>query len=242
VTRWFPSMGDAGPEGPLVLCVNGAGGGTAEFRQWTDMAAGRAWFVPVVLPGRERRIAEPLPTRLPDLVADLAAAVARLPDRSVSFFGYSLGALITFELSRALPSTVRHLFVGGQRPPNLPQGDPVVSTASDDELTAYLRDLGGTPGELLADAHFMRHYLRWLRADMSLAEGYRHEPGSTVACPVTLFTGASDHTSDAGDWAGWRSMTRAAFTHVRMPGGHFFLRSEGRAIVDHVCRTLTGPA
>src|SRR5205823_4375590 len=78
----------------------------------------------VQLPGRQNRILEEPYTSLAALIAALAAALGPYFDRPFAFFGHSLGALIAFDLARALrrhgQPEPAHLFVSGHRAPQLP--------------------------------------------------------------------------------------------------------------------------
>src|SRR5688572_28408903 len=101
------------PSAPLRLfCLPYAGGGAAAYRPWVRALAGVAEVVPLLLPGRESRFAEPAADRVdalvPGLVDGLAPELAAdaADPRPYAVFGHSMGALIAFELCRALRDAV----------------------------------------------------------------------------------------------------------------------------------------
>src|SRR5262245_3757998 len=79
-----------------------AGRGASLFFPWR--AALPAWIelVSVQLPGREGRIGEPAFQRLNAAVAALLLEIVPLLEGPYAFFGHSMGALLCFELARAL--------------------------------------------------------------------------------------------------------------------------------------------
>jgi medium-chain acyl-[acyl-carrier-protein] hydrolase len=55
---------------------------------------------PIQLPGRENRLREPPVTGIQTVVENLASELSLYLDRPYILYGYSLGALIAFELAR----------------------------------------------------------------------------------------------------------------------------------------------
>jgi surfactin synthase thioesterase subunit len=106
-----------------LLCLPFAGAGASFFRPWRRLGVEGVDVVPVQLPGREARIAEPLYTDvheaadglLPELLADLPD-----PAGPLALFGHSLGAVLAYELARRLVTAgvaVDRLFVSGSPGP-----------------------------------------------------------------------------------------------------------------------------
>src|SRR5215467_15197573 len=83
-----------------LFCFPYAGGGASLFRLWSDSLPPEIDMCPVHLPGREGRLKEPPFTSLTPLIQALAQALRPYMDIPFVFFGYSMGALISFELAR----------------------------------------------------------------------------------------------------------------------------------------------
>jgi medium-chain acyl-[acyl-carrier-protein] hydrolase len=239
--RWCPGA-SAQTSLPALLCLAGAGGCPSEFRSWSEAMSGQTQVIPIALPGRERRIRETPYEVLPDLITELTAEAAPALARPFALFGYSLGALVMYELARMLPPdhqrNLLHLFVGGQAAPSWRQTDRARSCHSDDELIAYLRALGGTPDEILNSRTFMRPYLACLRADLALADGYLYAGPARLSCPLTVFAGRRDPATDPTSLPAWAQETHGAFRFVQLPGGHFSLRTDRDLVIAEIARSL----
>ncbi len=144
------------------------------------------------LPGRESRLRDPCFTGLEPLVQALPPYL----DMPYAFFGHSLGALIGFELARALVRESRpgpvHLFVSDHSAPQIQNPDPPIHQLPEPDFIKKLRHLNGTPGEVLQHAELMALLLPVLRADFAINETYVYIPGSLLDCPISAFGGLQD--------------------------------------------------
>src|SRR4051812_21173238 len=91
------------PQAPVTLiCVPFAGGGTAAYHGWAALLPPfvQPWMLR--LPGRESRLREQPHHDLLDLAETAADVLAPRLDGPFAFYGHSLGALVAFEIARAL--------------------------------------------------------------------------------------------------------------------------------------------
>src|SRR5712692_2211820 len=81
-----------------------AGSGASAYRRWLTDLAHEDWldFVVVQLPGREKRISEPPYTEIGPLLGELEWVLSALVDLPYVLFGYSMGALLAYELALRL--------------------------------------------------------------------------------------------------------------------------------------------
>src|SRR5579863_61378 len=96
---WLLTLRPGSPVRMRLICFPYAGAGTSIFRNWAGHIPEDIEICAVQLPGKERRLGEPPSRRLPVVAADLAGLLAGTTTQPYSFFGYSLGALIAFELA-----------------------------------------------------------------------------------------------------------------------------------------------
>jgi medium-chain acyl-[acyl-carrier-protein] hydrolase len=223
-----------------------AGGGAALYRTWASGLPSAIDVCPVELPGRGARMGEPLIADMTAMAEHLAAAIGELPGNlPLALFGHSMGARVAFEVARHLDGRVGHLFVSGSPAPgmrrNLSFVDPrPTAELDDDEFRQRLRELGGTPRQVLDHDELMAQVLPIVRADFILIEGYRADPDARLSCPITAFAGTDDPGASASDPAmvGWRQRTTGNSRIVGVDAGHFFLDSHRTELLREVAHDL----
>jgi surfactin synthase thioesterase subunit len=228
-----------------LYCLPYAGASAAVYARWRRRLPAGIEVVPVELPGRGRRMREPLETTVPALLDRVLLEVRPGPGRPFALFGHSMGAILAFELGRRLelqghsPAVV---FVSGTRAPGSRHGLRSSSLKSDAELLAELARLGGTPESVLADAELMEILLPVLRADFEVVASYVGDSACALRAPLVALGGADDETTSDG-LAAWCAHTRSEFSMHVLPGGHFFIHSseaELLAIVSERLRRVPG--
>ncbi|HVX40340.1 MAG TPA: thioesterase domain-containing protein [Gemmatimonadaceae bacterium] len=228
-----------------LFCLPHAGGGASIYRPW--IARLTAIDVqPIQLPGRETRVREPAFTRMDDLVGALADAIAPRLDAPYAIFGYSMGALIAFELTRELrrrrARSPLHLLVAARGAPRLASRRPPIHGLDDAAFVAELLTWNGVPAEIAADRDALAFFLPLLRADMTLCERYVYREEPPLDVPITAFGGATDPDATPEELAAWAHETTAGCALRTFPGGHFFIRDERDALLAAVEQALARPA
>lgn len=226
-----------------LLCFPYAGGGASLFRAWAAAAPPEVEICAVQLPGRESRLSHPPLDGLAErLLPALAEQVLPLFDRPLAFFGYSMGALIGYDLARHLRDRAGRepaaLAVAAYQAPHLPYRAAPIHHLPDEEFIARLRLIGGTPSAVLDNPEFMELMLPALRADFKLCETYRHLPGPPLACPVTAFGGLDDQRIAYADIAAWRQHAAGRFRQHMFAGGHFFFHDAQELLLREVLADL----
>ena len=211
-----------------LFCFPYAGAGALIFRTWSDGLPADVELCPVQLPGRGTRLMEHPFTHLSPLVEALAQGLAPLLDKPFAFFGHSLGALVSFELTRRIRREhgvhpVR-LFVSAGRAPQIPHRDSPIHTLPKKEFLAELRRLNGMPCALLDHEELMEIMLPLLRADFAVYETYVYTNEPPLNCPISAFGGIRDHRVKDSDLEAWRAQTNVSFSLRMFPGDHFFLK------------------
>lgn len=181
-------------------------------------------------------------------MAEVGKALAELEPLPTAFFGHSSGAVVAYELAlwqrRHGHAQPVHLFASGSAAPQVPVRTRV-HRLSDDALREHLRELGGTPPELLDDPRLLKVMLPTLRADFALHETYTYRSAAPLACPITAFGGTEDTEVDPVELALWQTRTQAAFESRLVTGGHFYLHSARDDLLSrmlHALAPLLGPS
>jgi medium-chain acyl-[acyl-carrier-protein] hydrolase len=211
-----------------LFCFPHAGGGTALYHRWSGEFPREFDVVPLLLPGRERRLAEPPLSNLEDLATAAADALASCLDKPFAVFGHSLGALLAYETARTLRRRgllqPMQLFVAAYRAPQLPaKSSPVRNLADADFVKAVQERFGGIPQQIAENAELLTLFLPSLRADFAASETYNYHPEPPLDCPIMALGGVQDGQVSAAELSGWRSHTVAQFSQKMFTGGHFFV-------------------
>ena len=212
-----------------LFCFHHAGGGTFSFRNWAQELSPIVEVYLIQLPGRERRLREPAFTRIEPLIEELKPAIIPHLNQPFAFFGYSMGSLIAFELTRRLRRDYQlypqHLFESAYRAPQLPKTKPPIYDLPDAEFVEELRNLNGTPEEILVNDEIMKLLISTLRGDFAVIETYNYYDEPPLNCPITAFGGLEDTKANREDLAAWSSQTNNHFNLHMLPGNHFFINS-----------------
>lgn len=223
-----------------LFCLAHAGGGASAFRGWADVLPAEVEVCPVQLPGRENRIGERAFDRLEPLVDALADAIDGFLDRPFALFGHSNGALIGFELARALRARGRpgpaHMFPSGRRAPDLPADRAPIHTHPEAEFLAELQELGGIPPQLLEHRELLEMIVPTLRADVAIHETYAFAEQPPLDVGATGYGGLADPKVSRAQMEAWARHFAGPFTLRMFPGGHFYLQDDR----DTTLRTLSG--
>ncbi|MEV6850971.1 alpha/beta fold hydrolase [Actinoplanes sp. NPDC051411] len=218
-----------------LYCFPHAGGAAGEYARWAAHTPGLR-LVAVQPPGRAHNLGARALTAMPELVGEILAQVRFTPP--FALFGHSLGALVAFEVARALGPRPLRLFVSSCPAPPLPGPARPLHLLDDAGLHAGIeRRWGPLPAATRSDRDLLAAALACYRADLTVLETYEHVPGPRLRCPVTAIAGADEPA--AGTWmAGWREHTGRAFESRERPGGHFHTRDDldglGRLLGDTV--------
>ena len=222
-----------------LFCFPYAGGGATTYRTWGHEMPPEIEVCPVQLPGREQRLREKPFTRMAPLVEALAEALDPLFDLPFAFFGHSMGAVIAYELAHRLrpARSPIQLLVSARRPPQLPRED-ATWTLPRDEFRARLREMDGTPQEVLEHEELMELMEPLLRADFELNDTYEPPERPPLELPVTAFGGIGDAEVPRETLAAWGELTTGPFRLRMFPGGHFYLHRQTAPLVAAVSEAL----
>ncbi len=226
-----------------VFCLPYAGGGASAYVRW-QRAQDQLEILPVRLPGREARMAEPSIRRMDVLVEQLSEGLRPYAVGEFAIFGHSMGGLIALELAQRLTADGRlapdHLIVSGGGAPGARErwySDQV----PDSQVIEFIRSLGGTPSQIVDDAELMAVILPVIRADLEICATYEYAPGHKLSFPISLLYGRDDEPI-SDPYAGWKDLTDDL--HVRsFAGGHFFPFAESfREVLDYLLGALARPS
>ncbi len=225
-----------------LLCFPYAGGSALPYRQWAASMPQEIDILPVQLPGRDRRLREPPYTQVEPLVESAVEGLVPYLDRPFAIFGHSMGALVGYEFAQRLRRDHRlepmHLLVSARSAPQLPPKPDEDYKLPDPELIERLREINGTPVEVLEHPELMELMLPVLRADFELNDTYEPIAHPALECPVTAYGGLEDYEVPKEDLDAWRDVTGGSFRLRMFPGDHFFLNQHRNRLIQAVAEDL----
>lgn len=232
---WFEHLSRDNTPRLRLFCFPYAGSTTELYRGWQHWFPEEIDVCLVHLPGRGRRFREHAFTRLLPLVTAIADDLAPFAGLPYALYGHSMGAMIAFELTRELFRRgvgPRRLFVSGSRAPQFPRAEPITFNLPHDRFLAELKQLNGTPREVLENPEIMELFMHILRADFELLETYEYTPGEPLACPVTVYGAVNDQRVPVESCWAWQDQTTADSQVRIFHGDHFFIRAPAPEFVN----------
>lgn len=210
-----------------MFCLPYAGGGAAAYNGLLrELSRTDLTVIPVQLPGRENRIAEPPAFT----IAEIADEVAPATDRPYALYGHSMGARIAFEVVRELrrrgrPGPMR-LYVAGAHPPD--RRVPLATTVDlpDDSFVDQLIRRAGALPELRSVPELRELMMPVLRSDFAWIRNYSYVPEPPLDCPIVACTGLDDAEVGPAQMLGWARHTTAGFRLRTLHGGHLFVKDD----------------
>jgi surfactin synthase thioesterase subunit len=211
-----------------LFCFHYGGTGASVFRDWHQDLPEFVEVVCVQLPGRETLHLEPFLTSLEQVIELAMLALKSSLDRPYIFFGHSLGALISHQLTLRLSangaSQPAHLVVSGR---SAPKDTEIyyenISQLPDEEFIKRLPQYGGTPEVVLHNPELMEIYLPILKADFLISESLL-DASEALDIPISVFGGLRDRM-DREKLGLWSTETTKRFEICMFPGDHFFVNT-----------------
>ena len=225
-----------------LFCFPNAGGSAALYHPWIGAFGNAIDICPVEYAGRGTRSAETNHHSLHALVQSLHADLSPCLDRPFAFFGHSMGALVAYELSHTIrlagKQPPQQLFVSAHCAADLPRRMEDSYTLDDAALTERVRELGGTPPEVLDNRELMALVLPTIRADFEICDTYSYAKSQLLTCPITALGGWEDAWVDETELAAWERHTSAEFDLRMFLGGHFYLQAQQLPLLHFIGRQL----
>ncbi len=225
-----------------LFCFPFSGGGASIFRSWSDAMGENIEVRAVQLPGRESRFMEQRETDLSLLVSNIVDALQDYLDKPFAVFGYSLGALLAFEVSRELRrrnlAMPAHVFVAALGAPQTPPVHPPIAGLDDENFLQQIEYYYQPQGEAWENLELREFLLPVLRDDIALSENYVYTDEEPISSPIDAFAGDLDLGAPPDLVQCWSDQTTDKMTYQSFPGSHFFIDTALSAIQQSVLKSL----
>lgn len=236
-----------------LFCFPYGGGGASMYCDWQKEFAETIEICPIQLPGRENRLAEKPIANLDELINLLIENLEPEWDVPFAFFGHSMGALIGFEMARALrkrglPQPF-HLFCSAFPDPRTPTRNldnllqelqatnftlsdfasaEAISNLTDAQLAALSKVFSKSGiadyGDYLLDRDIISVLLPVFVGDMSIVKSYRYYDEAPLDLPITVFLSKRDTWVAYEDHLNWADHTQRKCEFREFDGEHLFIK------------------
>jgi surfactin synthase thioesterase subunit len=212
-----------------------AGGSKYSYNPFRSAAPESVNLIPLDLPGRGSRFREPLLKDMHLMADDLFRQVQPyLSAGNFAFFGHSMGTvlvhLVLLKLvERKLPMPV-HVFLTGRGGPEAHETEDWHRLPSA-EFRGKIKELGGSPREVLEDKDLMDFIEPILRADFQAIESFVYPRFEAMDLPVTVITGTDEDITEE-ELRSWRKITCQPVDFHIFPGHHFFIFDMAKEVMS----------
>ena len=223
-----------------LLCFPPAGAGPSLYHPWIQRHRDWLDIYAVPIPGREMRMAEPLPRSLEALADMLADELAPRANGRYAMFGYSMGAVLAYEVARrwahrGLPAPEMVFILSCNPPDRLLAAEDAIHALPEAAFWQTILDLGGTPKELLDFPEARVLFEEILRNDFRICETYEHHAdGVPLNCPAHAFVADGDTLVNGETASGWRAFFSGPFRVHALRGSHMLEKAPFAALLDSI--------
>lgn len=225
-----------------LFCFHDAGGNASLYHTWENMLGNEIELVSVELPGRGRRLNEKPYADVNTLIQDIIPALTPLLDKPFMFFGHSMGALIAFELTRALRrqhlAQPIKLFMSSAPGLSIYSKHGVDHTASDNEIIKIFPHLDK---KNIGDDELQQLLLALLRSDLQILNNYQYAKEELLNVPVVAIHGNEDNRVTREQAEKWNDETFASCKIITRQGGHRYIEHDGTFLTTTVKEEVSVP-
>ena len=227
-----------------LICLPFSGASIYSYRDIATQIADFINIMPVELPGRGKRISEPLLSDIYNMTDDIFHQIKTHLNVPYAIYGHSLGTLLGFLLVKRilnedLPQPL-HLFFSGRGGPSVQDKDKHIHALPKKEFIKKLHEYEGSPQEILNDEGIMEFFEPVLRADFKAITTYVYKKDIPFDIPITVMIGTNEDTTYE-EAMKWQDETSKKISVRQFPGGHFFIYQHTREISRIFSSTLQNP-
>jgi len=210
-------------------------GGTAKFFDGLeDYLLDEIELVALEYSGHGSRRGEPLSDSMTSMVTDISELANRvITDEPYILFGYSMGALVAYELVAGewLKKMPEKLLVAGHFPPCTSSVEVPYSTMDDESFVNRLAEFGGIDERFITNKRFWPMFLPVVKHDYEMLEQYDFD-GFHPKLNMDLHVLYSEQDTPYSYMQKWTDMTTCNCYFHKFEGTHFFLQGQEAKVVS----------
>ena len=209
-----------------LICIPYAGGTKYSYNGFKPYLSGKIDHVTLELPGRGKRILEPLLGNIDEMVDDLYRQIFPYLSQDYILYGHSMGGtlgnLLLHKIKADRGNMPLSFIVTGCAAPGFKKRDKLLHILDDKGFIQELKALGGFPDAILSSEELMEIFLPILRADITALETYQYQDLGKYNVTLDVIAGI-DEDIDQEQLDGWGDESSKVLTVKRVEGNHFFI-------------------
>jgi medium-chain acyl-[acyl-carrier-protein] hydrolase len=160
-------------------------------------------------------------------------------DKPFALFGHGMGAVVAFEVARALrraqrPSPSALLVSAYCAPQSALACRTLIGELPDAAFADEVQRRNALPVATLRDPRQLTLLLPTLRADFEACDTYEYVVERPLDCPITVFGARGDASVTEGQLGEWGAQTSGPFDQVTLPGDRFYIHSYPDVLLAHL--------
>ena len=215
-----------------LFCLHYGGGNQFSLAKLSQYVHPSIEVIFLEVPGRGKRLNEPLLTDLNCMASDIFKQVQHhIKDgKDYVLFGHSLGGMLIFLVARLLRENKLNMPIqlipsGVKAPEFNNDGKLIFHQLSKNDFKKELFKLGGIPKEVLENKELLDFFLPILIADFTAIETYKYTKSEPLSIPITVLSGLDEGIS-RNDLEKWNRETTESLKIYQFKGDHFFVLNE----------------
>jgi external thioesterase TEII len=213
-----------------LFLLHFAGGNSYSF-QFINPMLSNFELIPLELPGRGRRMAEPILRDFFEAADDIYRQLnEKLVGDKYLIYGHSMGAFLGMRVAAMMDKVGKppaYLFVSGNPGPGIEREEKDY-LLPDDEFVQMLKEMGGLSPELLENQELLDFFLPIIRADFEVTGKIDPPAEEPINAPIYAMMGSDE--DEVEDIDNWKRFSKVLCETEVMPGDHFFIHKHAQKI------------
>lgn len=225
-----------------LFCLPYAGGSAYSYKGFLKIAPQFLDITFLELPGRGNRAKEVLLTNVHHMVDDIFLQIKSKLSQPYAIYGHSMGTILGYLLVKRIIkegcTPPLHLFFTGCSGPSVRDVERDRHLLPNDQFLDKLRELDGSPDEILNDPILMAYFEPIIRADFQAMDEYEYDETEPFNVPMTIINGLSEKATYDQALA-WQKETTEKIEVRQFPGKHFFIFQYQHELMKIITNKLT---
>jgi len=239
--KWIRKFSELDTAKGRIIILPHAGGSASFFYELCADLSSSIECIAIQYPGRQDRFGEDLIKSIEEYADIITEVIVGLDDKPTILFGHSMGALIGYNMLVRHESDLSfvNLFLASAHNP--PQNNPQFvndSLGNDNNIIAYLKEMGGLDDALLLNQDIMKVILPAVKNDLQAVSKFFDKRSTKIQAPIIAVIGINDKSTNIESTSGWSDLTSKYFKIVQLPGGHFYLSDEHKKLAKIILKSF----